>query len=126
MKYLENYDVWDDTRDIPEIENAIEDYLIDLRDVGFRVVHQIQRKNNIILIYISGKMSSNLFSLDDIKEPVNHLISFMEGESHPLVKLSHKGTSPCAWSIMNCDRIETSNYTNIKNINCFEIKFKLK
>lgn len=139
MVYIKKYEdidharFIDDTAGDDEIKYIIGDCLIDLKQEGMNITYQMQRKNNIVLIYVTGKklapLSQRDFSFSDIKDPVNHLISMMFSIGHPLTTLRYRYFD--TWRPLFEDPdgitevIDPFDNKVKSDISSFEIKFKL-
>lgn len=127
MKYLKRFEKLNN----PSIKDDINDILIDIKqDKNLRISSQIQKENNLILIYIAVASIRGIpFSTNDIKDPIIHLISHMEAEGHSLRKVSvmpHR-----EWEVLWDNAINSSEdkenifANNIEYLYSFELKFDI-
>ena len=132
MGRIKKYNTWEDTRGDDNIKEIIGDCLIDLKQAGLEITYQMQRNNNIILIYITGKRIAALnhkdFSFSELKDSVNHLISMMNSIEHPLVEASYRHFGN--WKILFDDKSTESSVDifgdKVKSdISSFGLKFRL-
>lgn len=113
------------------ILDTISDCLIDVKQNDMEVTTQIQDKENIILIYITNRASYKRthrvgnFSINDIRDSVNRLISTFSEDNHPLISFRYMRNDNWssllgAWQYPNIPE-----ELNISDMRSFELKFKL-
>lgn len=143
MKYLEAYSRF--IKDNIDLENdiryTVRESLIDLIQANMNVSCQVQTDRNRIVIYmrletITERFSRSItdpikvFSFDEIKDSVYHLISTMEDNGYPLVKSEYRrfGNWENLWNVEINNKIDPNIFgdLNIDNVDSFEIIFNLK
>jgi hypothetical protein len=70
-----------------EVNNYLDDISISLQDIGLKMVFQTQ--GDKIIMYLAGGLGFK-FTLDKIREEVNHIIHFMESSGHKLLSARYK------------------------------------
>ena len=143
MKYLKRFNEEVDFKQNPigypsaglsrEIKDHLKDIEISLNDIKLGITYQEQTDQ--IVMYISGY--DVLFSLADIKEEVEHIISLMEDSGHKLTSASYMNgrhrrhwqniynNKPNRWGVdQSKDFFDIQDYDiNTKEVLSFELKF---
>lgn len=128
MKYLKRFN-----ENLNDVIQFIKEIGIPLNDINLRISFQVQ--DDKIVLYISGPLTT-IFSLADIREEVEHIISYMEDSGHKLLS-ARKMTHPKRYwknlydgklnrwgTAQSKDIFDIQDYdNNTKEILSFELKF---
>ena len=85
MKYLKPYNESNQSFNLDDIKYITKDALIDLIQAGMEIyVDCDPNRKDIVRISINRGKGNNLFSFNDIKDPINTLISIMASDDYEL------------------------------------------
>jgi hypothetical protein len=129
MKYLKRFN-----ENLNDVTQFIKEIGIPLNDINLRISFQVQYDK--IVLYISNPLTTTIFSLADIREEVEHIISYMEDSGYKLLS-ARKMTQPKRywislydsklnrWGVAQSkDIFDIQDYdNNKKEILSFELKF---
>ena len=134
MNHLKEHSLFEGKGLEEKSREYIRDIAIELGDIGAKMAYQEQ--DEIILMYIASNDTGNKsFLISEVQDNINHIISFMKEEKHPLVTASYRYKGQ--WFILYHNSPESRWYqlnstnifdlhdldTNIE-ITSFELRFK--